>query len=207
MANFSTIWFHHVFTTRNRERVIAEELDQALHDHLGSVMKSDGAVLLAAGGASDHLHTLVGCRPTVPACDIARRLKSKSSLWLKKRCRAWPGWQPGYACFSVSAGQLRGVTGYLSRQRERHRQLGVSEELEDFEARLRRELELVQGLERLAALSRPLHHHDGHSAGPAPVRLDGASSGPKIGAEIQRAPWRSAAGAGSRPSRRDPEQR
>ena len=95
MANFSTIWFHHVFTTRNRERVIAEELDQALHDHLGSVMKSDGAVLLAAGGASDHLHTLVGCRPTVPACDIARRLKSKSSLWLKKRCRAWPGWQPG----------------------------------------------------------------------------------------------------------------
>lgn len=50
---------HLVFITKNREPLIAADLEPRLYEYLGGIVRDQGARLLEIGGMPDHLHLIL----------------------------------------------------------------------------------------------------------------------------------------------------
>ena len=57
--SFGSLYFHLVFSTKNREPMIDTELQPRLFEYMGGILRAEKSVLLAAGGMPDHVHLLV----------------------------------------------------------------------------------------------------------------------------------------------------
>ena len=124
------LYVHVVFTTKNRVPLIHAEWRHRLHEYLGGTLRGLDAHAHAAGGTEDHVHLLIGLKPTHVLADLVRETKKTSSTWVREEIGASDfAWQPGYACFSVSATGLDGVRQYIAKQEEHHRQHSFREEL------------------------------------------------------------------------------
>lgn len=83
----------------------------------------------AIGGIDDHVHMLIGLKPTHRLSDVMRELKSESSKWLKEQLGSSVfAWQDGYGAFSVSAPNLENIRNYVQKQEEHHRKQTFQEE-------------------------------------------------------------------------------
>lgn len=131
-STYTSLHYHLIFSTKNREPTIAKEWRQELHSYLGGIVKGLDGQPEGIGGVADHLHLLISLKATACLSDFMRELKKSSSIWLRElKC---PGfhWQEGYAAFSVSASALNSVRGYIERQEEHHRVKTFREELVEF---------------------------------------------------------------------------
>ena len=92
-----------------------------LHAYLGGIIRTGDGIAESIGGASDHVHLLIGLRATHRLADVLRELKAVSSGWVHNEIgdRGF-AWQEGYGAFTVSASQ-RGEVRYIERQEEHHR--------------------------------------------------------------------------------------
>ncbi len=121
-STHSAMYFHIIFGTKNRENRIAPEWEERLFAYIGGIIRNTGGKLLAAGGASDHVHLLLSLKPAHFVPDILRDLKRDSSKWVHTEIgeRAF-AWQDGYGIFTVSVSALDVVTAYIRNQREHHK--------------------------------------------------------------------------------------
>jgi putative transposase len=132
-STFVSLNYHIVFSTTDRVPLIANSWESRLHEYLGGTIKGLGGVSLQVGGIEDHVHLLVGLKPTHCLSDILRELKRTSSIWVHTEIGETRfAWQTGYAAFTVSPSACRNVRGYIKNQREHHRQRGFREELVDM---------------------------------------------------------------------------
>lgn len=87
----------------------------------------------------DHVHMLVGFRPTQSMADFMQDVKGGSSKWINdnKFCNQRFEWQAGYGAFSYAKSQLPNVINYIENQKAHHRNKTFLEEyklfLEKFE--------------------------------------------------------------------------
>ena len=87
----------------------------------------------------DHLHLLVGLRPTQSISDLMQDIKGDSSQWINdhKFVRGKFSWQEGYGAFSYSKSALSNVIHYIDNQEAHHKNKSFMEEyielLEEFE--------------------------------------------------------------------------
>lgn len=117
-----SLHYHLVFGTKNHEPVIVSAWRDRLHAYLGGVIRTLGGIPEAIGGASDHVHLLVGLKATHTLADVLRETKSVSSAWVHEDVGAGTfAWQEGYGGFTVSASQLENVRAYIQQQEEHHR--------------------------------------------------------------------------------------
>ncbi len=125
---------HFIFSTKNREAWIAQELERDLFAFIGGLCRALDGALTAAGGAEDHVHLLISTPKTMTLSDIMLHVKRDSSKWIKANHPSLVdfAWQEGYAAFSVGHVQIPEVRGYLSKQREHHRTRSFKEELVAF---------------------------------------------------------------------------
>ena len=101
-----------------------------MHEYLGGTVKQLGGFPRGIGGVEDHVHLLIGLKPTHCISDFMRELKRSSSRWVHEELgRREFAWQEGYSVFSVSAGVRDKVKKYIANQREHHRNLSLREEL------------------------------------------------------------------------------
>jgi len=77
-------------------------------------------------------HMLVRIRPAQAAAEIARVLKTNSSLWVHKKWDVPFAWQTGYGAFSVSESNIPAVSRYIATQQEHHKKLTFQEEYVAF---------------------------------------------------------------------------
>ena len=93
-----------------------------LHAYLGGIIRTGDGIAESIGGASDHVHLLIGLRATHRLADVLRELKAVSSGWVHNEIgdRGF-AWQEGYGAFTVSASQREEVRRYIERQEEHHR--------------------------------------------------------------------------------------
>ena len=63
-STFTSLHFHLVFSTKRRERTIASEWSDRLHEYMGGTIRGLGGVSEIVGGTSDHVHLLVGLKAT-----------------------------------------------------------------------------------------------------------------------------------------------
>lgn len=125
--------YHLIFATKNREPVIAAEWRARLHEYLGGTVRGLGGTPQGVGGVADHIHLLVGLKPTHRLSDFMRDLKKSSSVWIAENTSLKSfHWQEGYAAFTVSASAKESVREYIDRQEEHHRHKTFRDELIGF---------------------------------------------------------------------------
>lgn len=128
-STYTSLHYHLVFATKHREPTIASAWRARLHDYLGGIVRGQGAVSNGVGGVEDHVHLLVGLKPTHCLSDLMRELKKISSAWVASECGvAAFRWQEGYGAFTVSPSALARVRRYIHCQEEHHRRQTYREE-------------------------------------------------------------------------------
>jgi len=135
MANtYTSLHYHIVFSTKNRERWILPELEQRLWAYLGGIAKEHRMIPIAIGGIEDHVHLLLRCPPTLAPSKIAQLIKGGSSAWIHSTFPTLQAfaWQDGYGAFTVSQSSVPDVIEYIQGQRARHRLQTFQEEYVAF---------------------------------------------------------------------------
>jgi REP element-mobilizing transposase RayT len=129
-STYTSLHYHFVFATKGRAPIIDPEWERRLHGYLVRTAEGLGAKNLATNGIEDHVHMLLGLKPTHCVSNFMRELKKNSSSWLhdQKLSREF-SWQEGYGAFGVSAEGVPGVRAYIANQKEHHKKISSRDEL------------------------------------------------------------------------------
>src|SRR5271166_6197509 len=79
---------HLVFSTKNRLKLISEDLQPKLWLYMAGVAKNHGMHAVAISGIEDHEHALLNLGPTLGIAKAVQVLKANSSRWMNEH----PGW-------------------------------------------------------------------------------------------------------------------
>jgi REP element-mobilizing transposase RayT len=125
---------HLIYSTKDRRRQIAPDLQSRLWPYLGGIARENGLHAMAVGGGEDHVHMLLGLCATLSLSSSLQRIKGASSRWVHENfpdlgCFAW---QEGYGAFSVSQSQVGRTIRYIQGQEEHHRRTSFEEEFVAF---------------------------------------------------------------------------
>src|SRR5215831_18588733 len=135
MANtYTSLHYHVVFSTKNRERWINQVIEQGVWEYLGGIARQNDLKALQVGGIEDHVHLVISIPATLAVSKALQLLKGGSSKWIHDtfpELRQFQ-WQDGYGAFTVSKSQLAEVVQYVAGQREHHRSLTFQEEYRTF---------------------------------------------------------------------------
>jgi len=131
---FTNLLTHLVFSTKNREPIIAPDLKPELYAYLAGLTRELKGKAYGINGTSDHIHMLISLPPIVSISDALRFLKSNSSGWIhdKWRHRRAFAWQLGYGAFSVSRSSVPVVLKYIGNQEAHHHKINFKEEFVEF---------------------------------------------------------------------------
>ena len=131
-SSYIASYFHLVFSTKERLRLILPEWEERLYAYMGGIVKGMDAVPLKINGMEDHSHLLVSLKSKHRLDYFLRDLKGQSSLWIHKEITRMFGWQKGYSAFSVSPTAVEDVKRYIANQEEHHRRVDFKTEYVDL---------------------------------------------------------------------------
>jgi putative transposase len=116
--SYTQLYYHLVFSTKNREPTIDRALRQQLFPFIGGGIRDEGGTPLTINGVNDHVHILARLRADTAVSDVLRNIKAYSSGWVHKQFpdRSAFLWQAGYGAFTVSPSQLDRVRRYIENQ-------------------------------------------------------------------------------------------
>ena len=124
MANtYTSLNFHIVFSTKNREPWITAEYERKIWRYIGGIARDQGLKALQVGGCDNHIHALLSIPPTMAVSKAVQLLKGASSRWIHETFEELSAfaWQDGYGAFTVGLSQIPDTTRYIENQREHHR--------------------------------------------------------------------------------------
>jgi putative transposase len=128
-SSHTSLHYHLIFSTKDRVPLIAKDWRDKIHAYLGGIVKNLDGVPVTVGGIDDHVHLLIGLKPTHCLADVIRDTKSGSSEWAHKSLgKRKFAWQPGYAAYSVSPSSVERVKQYILNQEEHHGHQSFQEE-------------------------------------------------------------------------------
>ena len=130
---FTSLRYHIIFGTKNREPLLEPRLVDRMHSYLGGCVRTMGGVPLEIGGVADHAHLLVGLKPTHCVADVLRTIKKASSEWARHEMGFGTfHWQDGYSAFTVGRKGIEPLRRYIATQVEHHQTKTFEEEYREF---------------------------------------------------------------------------
>lgn len=135
MANtYTQIHIQFVFAVKYREGLIKSSWKGELYKYIAGIINAHGHKVLAINGMPDHIHILIGMRPTQSISDLMQDIKANSSKWINKKqfLSHKFEWQEGYGAFSYSKSHVNDVIEYIKNQEEKHKRKSFNEEYIDF---------------------------------------------------------------------------
>jgi len=125
----TNLLYHIVFSTKNREPLITNELQKELYPYIGGIIKNDKGYLLSIGGINNHIHLLAKFSQVNTVSYMLQQIKGSSSKWIheKNQNREFL-WQRGYGAFTVSESNISNVKRYIENQHEHHKNMTFKEE-------------------------------------------------------------------------------
>lgn len=132
--SLANLFVHVIFSTKNRENLIAPEIEAELYAYIGGIVTHQQSKLIAAGGIENHAHLLISISKNIAVSNLVGDIKRNSSKWIKTKAAKYArfGWQDGYAVFSVSQSNVETVKRYIARQKEKHYKLSFEDEARRF---------------------------------------------------------------------------
>lgn len=133
-GTFSQIYIQIVFAVKGRESLIHTSWEEELYKYISGIVTNKEQKLLAINGMNDHVHILIGMRPSCCLSDLVREIKKASNEFvnLKRFVQGKFHWQEGYGAFSYSHSALDNVIAYIQNQKEHHRKRSFKEEYKEF---------------------------------------------------------------------------
>ena len=86
MSNtYTQIYIKVVFVVKYRMCLIQNEWENELYKYITGIVQMNKHKLLAINGMPDHLHVLIGMKPTQSLSDLMQDIKGSSSKWINER--------------------------------------------------------------------------------------------------------------------------
>src|SRR5262245_19924764 len=133
-SSLAQILVHLIFSTKNREPILSDDIRQELHPYMATILKRMDSSSILINSLADHAHVLFRLSKKVALCDVIEIVKKDSSNWIKTKGEAYRNfhWQTGYGVFSVSQSKLTQVLKYIEGQKKHHRTRTFQEEFRTF---------------------------------------------------------------------------
>ena len=131
---YTQIYIHIIFAVKGRQNLISKKWKDELYKFITGIVKNENQKLITVNGMPDHIHLLVGLKPSKALSDLVRDIKSNSSRFINEK--NWINgkfeWQQGFGAFSYSQSQLPTIVQYIEEQETHHQQKSFREEYEEF---------------------------------------------------------------------------
>jgi putative transposase len=133
-STFSQIYIHTVFAVKGRDSLISFKWENELYKYISGIVKNKEQKMLAINGMPDHVHFLIGMRPSCCLSDLVREVKKSSNDFIKEKrfTKSNFQWQEGYGAFSYSHSSLNNAIAYINNQKEHHKTKTFKNEYIDF---------------------------------------------------------------------------
>jgi putative transposase len=133
-GTFSQIYIQVVFAVKGRDCLIQSSWEQELHKYITGIVQNKEQKMLAINGMPDHIHFLIGMKPSCCLSDLVREIKKSSNEFIKEKkyIKHKFNWQEGYGAFSYSHSSLDNVIAYIMNQKEHHKKTTFKEEYVEF---------------------------------------------------------------------------
>lgn len=131
---YTQIHIQIIFAVKFRKSQIKSEWKKELYKYITGIIQNRKHKLLAINGVPDHIHILIGMRPTQALSDLVRDIKTNSSKWINEK-NFLPNrfeWQDSFGAFSYGKSQINNVINYIQNQEEYHSKKNFIEEYKDF---------------------------------------------------------------------------
>ena len=135
MANtYTQIHLHLIFAVQNRRSLIQNSWKVRLYEYITGIVQQHTHKMIIINGMPDHLHIVIGMRPTQSLSDLMQDIKGNSSKWINdnKLVAGKFQWQESYGAFSYVKSQLPKLIEYVKNQEDHHKKKTFLEEYKDF---------------------------------------------------------------------------
>ena len=128
--SYISSYFHCVFSTKQRQRIITPELRERFWPFLGGIARQNKMKAIEIGGVEDHVHVLLSLPSTIAISKAVQLIKGGSSKWVHENFPEHRlfSWQEKYGAFSASMSQLDSIIEYIRNQEAHHRAMTFQEE-------------------------------------------------------------------------------
>lgn len=135
--SLTKLFAHLVFSTKNREPTLDDEIRPRVHAYLATIVRSLDSPWVVVGGVADHVHLLFDMGKHHAPVAFVEQIKRESSKFVKTLGARYKQfyWQRGYGMFSVGPAHRDEAEAYVRNQEEHHRTKSYQDE---FRAMLRR---------------------------------------------------------------------
>jgi putative transposase len=130
---FRQLYYHVVWTTKNREPVLHERVRPLLLEVLCEKCRMLHCQVHALNAVEDHVHVALEIPPSRAVSDAVGRIKGAASHALNQTQPDSMYWQDGYGAVTFRKGELAKVCEYVATQQGRHRLGRLSKVLETCE--------------------------------------------------------------------------
>ena len=129
-STFSQIYIQIVFAVKGRESLIHTSWEEVLYKYISGIINNKEQKLISINGMPDHIHLLIGMKPTCCLSDLVREIKKSSNDFVKEKkfVKGKFTWQEGYGAFSYSHSSLDNVINYIKNQKKHHQKKTFKEE-------------------------------------------------------------------------------
>ena len=121
-GTFSQIYIQAVFAVKERHNLIKPSFEEEVYKYISGIINGKEQKSLAVNGMPDHVHILVGLKPSMRISDLVRDIKNNSTNFINER--GWLknhfSWQEGYGVFSYYESQFGRVIDYIKNQKIHH---------------------------------------------------------------------------------------
>ena len=127
---YSKLYTQVIFTVKGRSNFIQNEWQAELYKYVTGIVNGKSQKLYSIGGMPDHIHLLIGHKPSISISDLVRDIKSNSSAFINRKMFIDKkfNWQSGFGAFSYGQSQISDVIRYIENQQEHHKHRTFKEE-------------------------------------------------------------------------------
>lgn len=128
------VWLHFVWSTKNREPFLTDELRPKVFRHIRENAKGKGIQIDFINGYVDHVHCLISLGTDQTLSKIMQLVKGESAFWINKNnlCKTKFGWQDEYFVVGVGESMIENARNYIAKQETHHQTKSFDDEFEEF---------------------------------------------------------------------------
>ncbi len=127
---FHRCYYHFVWTTKNRDAVIALDEKDVVIAMIEEEARKRGGIVRACNMMPDHVHLLVSLPPTFAPAGYIGKVKGAFAYRYNKTHENRMEWQEGYGVLTLDSRDLEQVERYIANQQIHHAERRLYESLE-----------------------------------------------------------------------------